>query len=124
MIRTRTPPEFQMQCALMNWAALFSQKYPDLRWLRGSMNGVKLTTAQAGKAKAAGMKKGEHDVTLTVRRGKYNGLSIELKHGDNTPTKEQLDYGEWLESQGWFVTYCWDWQDAAGIIQKYLEGKL
>jgi len=70
------------------------------------------------------MKKGEHDVTLPVRRGRYTGLSIELKHGDNRPTKEQLDYGAMLEAEGWMVRYCWDWQDAADIIKLYLEGKL
>ncbi len=124
MIKTRQAPEFQQQCALFNWSALFSRTYPELKLLRGSMNGVKLTAAQAGKAKAAGMLKGEHDVTLPVRRGRYIGLSIELKHGDNRPTKEQLDYGAALEEEGWFVTYCWSWTEAADVIQKYLKGEL
>lgn len=124
MIRTRTSPEFQHQVALMNWASLFSQTYPALKLLRGSMNGVHLTAAQAGKAKAAGMLKGEHDITLPVARGGYHGLSIELKAGKNKPTKEQLEYGSMLEAEGWKVAYAWDWQEAAGIIQKYLDGKL
>lgn len=124
MIRTRTSPEFQHQVALVNWCALFSQKYPALKLLRGSMNGVHLTAAQAGKAKAAGMLKGEHDITLPVARGGYHGLSLELKHGSNKPTPEQLEYGERLKEEGWYVTYSWDWQEAANIIQKYLEGRL
>lgn len=124
MIRTRTSPEFQMQCSLFNWASLFSRKYPALRLLRGSMNGVHLTAAQAGKAKAAGLLKGEHDITLPVARGGYHGLSIELKAGKNKPTPEQIEYGERLKEEGWYVTYSWDWQDAADIIQKYLDGKL
>lgn len=121
----RQYPEFQMQVALFNWAELFMRKYPPLKWMKGSMNGVQLTKAQAGKAKAAGMKKGEHDITLTVSRGGYAGLSIELKSGANKPTKEQLEYGEWLIQQGWRVEYCWDhWDKAAAIIQDYLDGKL
>jgi len=88
------------------------------------MNGVYLTPAQAGKAKAAGMKKGELDVTLPVPRCGYTGLTIELKFGDNAPTAAQLDYGKMLEEEGWYVTYCWDWTEAAEIIELYLKEKL
>ncbi len=89
------------------------------------MNGVKLSKAQAGKAKAAGMKKGEHDVTLPVPRGGYTGLSIELKYGKNKPTTDQLEYGENLKSEGWYVAYVWDdWTEAADLIVMYLTGKI
>jgi hypothetical protein len=70
------------------------------------------------------MLKGEHDITLPVARGEYHGLSIELKAGKNKPTPEQLEYGERLKAEGWYVAYSWDWQEAADIIKKYLEGKL
>ena len=124
MKTVRSNPEFLHQVSLFNWAELVRSTYPELRLMRGSMNGVYLSPAQAGKAKAAGMKKGEPDVMLPVRRGRYSGISIELKYGENTPTREQLDYGKMLEDQGWYVTYSWDWQEAAAIIQKYLDGKL
>lgn len=117
-------PEFAMQCALFNWRDLLVRSYPQLKLLRGSMNGVHLSKAQAGKAKAAGVLKGEHDVTLPVRRGGFNGLSIELKAGNNKPTREQLDYGELLESEGWYVSYAWEWTEAADLIVRYLEEKL
>jgi hypothetical protein len=120
----RQQPEFQSQVALFNWSELLTPLYPALKLLRGSMNGVHLTKAQAGKAKAAGMKAGEHDITLPVSRGGYIGLSIELKYGKNKATKEQLEYGEHLESEGWYVAYFWDWTEAAQLIQKYLDGKI
>ena len=123
-VTKRQSPEFQMQAALVNWCELMAAAYPALRLLRGSMNGVRLTPAQAGKAKAAGMLKGEHDITLPVARGGYHGLSLELKAGKNKPTPEQLEYGERLKAEGWYVAYSWDWQEAADIIQKYLEEKL
>jgi hypothetical protein len=88
------------------------------------MNGVHLSKAQAGKAKAAGVLKGEHDITLPVKRGKFIGLSIELKAGNNKPTKEQLDYGTMLEAEGWKVSYSWEWTEAADLIIRYLEEKL
>lgn len=120
----RGHPEFDMQCALFSWAALLVRVYPALRLLRGSMNGVHLSKAQAGKAKAAGVLKGEHDITLPVSRGGFVGLSVELKAGNNKPTKEQLDYGTMLEAEGWYVSYCWEWDKAALLIQDYLEGKI
>lgn len=117
-------PEFDMQCALFNWASLLVRIHPALRLLRGSMNGVHLSKAQAGKAKAAGVLKGEHDITLPVKRGGFIGLSIELKAGNNKPTKEQLDYGTMLEAEGWYVSYSWEWTEAADLIIRYLEEKL
>lgn len=120
----RNTPEFDHQVALFNWASLLENAYPALKLLRGSMNGVRLTKAQAGKAKAAGMRKGEHDVTLPVARGKYIGLSVELKAGKGGPTKEQLDHGAMLEAEGWKVSYAWEWTEAADLIKRYLEGKI
>lgn len=123
--RRRAEPEFAMQAAVFAWARLPSvqAQLPGLDLLEGSMNGVKLTAAQAGKAKAAGMLKGSHDITLPVARGGYLGLSIELKAGKNKPTTEQLAYGLRLESEGWLVLYLWDdWQTVKHWICHYLSG--
>lgn len=118
----RADPEFQHQCSLFKWARLPAvvRQYPALRLLEASMNGVRLTPAQAGKAKAAGMLKGQHDIRLPVARGEFIGLSIELKVGKNTPTNEQLQVGQWLEDEGWLVRYCWGWQAAQEEILAYL----
>lgn len=122
--KKRNDHEFQHQVALFNWSALMSTVYPELKLMRGSMNGVYLTPAQAAKAKAAGMKKGELDVMLPAPRCGYTGLAVELKYGNNKPTPEQREYGARLKVEGWYVAYLYDWQDAAELIQKYLEGKL
>lgn len=113
-----------MQCALFTWARFSAKKYPRLDLLSCSLNGVKLTKAQAGKAKAAGMLSGEHDVKLPVRSCGYIGLSIELKYGKNRPTKEQLWYAQRLTEEGWYVQFCWTWIEAAEHIKAYLEGRL
>lgn len=119
----RAQPEFISQVALFTWARLPSvvRAYPGIELLEGSMNGVKLTKAQAGKAKAAGMLKGAHDVRLPVARGQWIGLSIELKAGKNKPTDEQIEYGARLEAEGWLVKYSWDWLEAQSIIAEYLS---
>lgn len=121
--KPRAQPEFLMQQALFTWARMPSniRQYPGLELLEGSMNGVALTAAQAGKAKAAGMLKGAHDITLPVARGGYIGLSIELKCGKNKPTDEQIEYGEALKREGWKVLYIWDdWLEVRNEIVAYL----
>jgi hypothetical protein len=114
--------EFLEQSALFEWARMpcVVAQYPQLDILSCSLNGVKLSTAQAGKARAAGMLAGEHDVKLPVARGRYIGLSIEMKVNDGAPTEKQLWYGSRLEAEGWCVRYCWTWTEARDAIVSYL----
>ncbi|AOJ09631.1 hypothetical protein [Burkholderia mayonis] len=121
--KPRAQPEFDSQVALFEWARMPNvvRSLPGLDLLEGSMNGVKLTAAQAGKAKAAGMLKGSHDVRLPVARGRWIGLSIELKAGKGMPTDEQLAIGTRLEAEGWRVHFIWDWLEAVRIITEYLS---
>lgn len=123
MARRRDSPEYQEQKALFQWARhpATLKRYPELRLLSSSLNGVKLSKAQAGKAKAAGMLAGEHDVRLPVARGRYHCLSIEMKAGNNRPTEEQIAYGELLEAEGGMVRYCWSWIEAKEAIEYYLS---
>jgi len=120
----RAQPEFQHQCALFTWArnpAVLAQ-YPALDLLSCSLNGVKLTAAQAGKAKAAGMLKGEFDIKLPVARGGWIGLIIEMKAGKNKPTPEQLWYSQRMSEEGHRATVCWNWEAAQQEIVHYLNG--
>lgn len=120
--KPRQSPELLHQIALFDWirhpATL--RKYPELKLASCSLNGVKLSKAQAGKARASGMLAGEHDVRLPVARGGYTCLSVEMKAGDNRPSDKQLEYGELLEAEGGFVRYCWTWIEAKEVIEAYL----
>lgn len=117
----RQTPEFDSQVSLFQWARnpAVLKRYPQLDLLSCSLNGVKLTKAQAGKAKAAGMLKGEFDIKLPVARGVYHGLIIEMKAGQNKPTAEQLWYGRRMEQEGWRVAVHWDWDSARREIENY-----
>lgn len=121
--KRKAQPEFDEQCALFSWARdeILVMKYPALKLLSSSLNGVKLTRAQAGKAKAAGMLKGESDVRLPVPRGGYVGLIIEMKYGNNTATPEQLEYGRAMEDEGHRFEICYSAQEAQAVILSYLE---
>lgn len=117
----RAEPEFAMQSALFTWARMAAHAHPGLDLLSCSLNGVKLTAAQAGKAKAAGMLKGEFDIKLPVARGGYHGLIIEMKAGRNKPTPEQIWYGKRMVEEGWKALICWDWEAAKDEILSYLS---
>lgn len=123
MRKVRAEPEFLEQAALFSWARLpvVQKQLPGIDLLSCSLNGVKLTKAQAGKAKAAGMLKGEWDIRLPVARGPHIGLAIEMKAGRNTLTDEQEWYGQRLREEGWDTHVCWSWEDAKAIIVGYLS---
>lgn len=114
--------EHAHQAALTSWARMPAviAAYSGIDLLEASLNGVKLTKAQAGKAKAAGMLKGALDLNLPVARGPYHGLRVEMKFGRNKPTDEQLWHAERLRQEGWRVEFAWDWIAARDIIVEYL----
>jgi hypothetical protein len=119
----RSQHEFEHQAALFSWARnpAVLRSLPGIALLEGSMNGVQLSKVQASKAKAAGMLAGAHDVRLPVPRGRWIGLSIELKYSKGRPSADQLRIGGLLEAEGWKVAYHWDWEDARAEIIAYLN---
>lgn len=114
--------EHLIQCALIEWARMPSvmRAYPGIDLLESSLNGVRLTKAQAGKAKAAGMLKGALDLNLPVARGQFHGMRIELKFAKGRPTPEQEWHAKRLREEGWFVGFYWDWTEARLAIIEYL----
>lgn len=110
------------QIALCQWARnpAIQKQYPGIDLLEASLNGVKLSKAQAGKAKAAGMLKGAWDLNLPVARGPYHGCRIEMKFGRNSTTDEQDWYGQRLREEGWYTAVCYNWLAARDEIIKYL----
>lgn len=121
--KRRAQPEHDEQAKVIAWArtqyAVDPIGWHDLDLLHCSLNGVKLSKAQAGKALAAGMLKGVLDLSLPVPIGPYHSLYIEMKYGDNTPTKEQLDIAGRLEKMGHKVHFCWSAQEAIDAITNY-----
>jgi hypothetical protein len=115
--------EFDHQKALIDWARLptIQAKYPGIDLLHASLNGVKLTPAQAGKAKASGMLAGVYDLCLPVARGIFHGCYLELKYGKNRLTKDQVWFGNRLASEGWYTACCWSWTEAQELLIDYLS---
>ena len=112
-------PEAIEQAKVIAWARANERNYPYLWMLHSSLNGVKMTKAQAGRAIAQGMLSGVPDLFLPVRRGGYAGLYIEMKWGKNTTTPNQKTYKADVESQGFLAKVCYSAKEAIEVIQKY-----
>jgi hypothetical protein len=123
--------EYEIQRDIFSWAAQMEHKYPELKWLNGSLNGVRLSIGYAVKMKRIGMKRGFPDINLPVNRRGFNrtlntyfGLYIELKTEKGTVSKEQKEWIKHLQSQGYFACVCKGKEAAIRIITHYLEGEL
>lgn len=118
------PSEYSEQVAIFKRAHLYARRYPELRFLNGSLNGVRLTIGQAVKCKKTGMRDGYPDINLPVVRGGYSGLYIELKRikgGKISP--EQKEWAEFLTSQGYMHRFCKGCDEAWAVIINYLNLK-
>lgn len=121
----KIPTELQEQIAIFQWADLMKGKYPMLKYMNASLNGVRLTIGQATLAKKSGMVKGYPDIFLPVRNETYNGLFIELKRVKNgVVSNEQKDFISFLNSQGYLAVVCKGSQTAIDTIKSYLNNTL
>lgn len=133
----KIPPPYEIdeQIQLFTWAKMNEAKYPELKLLNSSLNGVWITSKkQRGQAKAAGMKAGYPDIFLPVSRtAKYkkcemwrkvqHGLFIELKRrSGGQVTAAQRDWVLALRAQGYRAEVCKGWNEAAEVILHYLKG--
>lgn len=123
--------ESSHQTALLCWSALpmVREMFPELKWLYSNANGgSRGDTAQSrriegGKMKAEGVKAGVSDLTLPVRRGECSGLYIELKRlrGPGIgPSDEQVEFIDFVRSQGFAAVVCYGWIEARNMVIAYM----
>lgn len=121
----REPLEYDEQCAIFEWTRLMQKKYPCLKYLNGSLNGIRLHIGLAMKAKKQGLLKGFPDIFLPYNNGKYNGLFIELKRiKSGSVSAEQKDFISYLNSQGYYATVCRGHKVAIETIINYIKGDI
>ena len=109
------------QVALVNWSMRNEKKYPSLKWLHCIPNGGARNIQVARKLKLEGVKKGVSDLFLPTSRGGYHGLYIELKAGNNKPTKDQLEFIDDMNTEGYKAVWVTGWENARDVIVEYLE---
>lgn len=113
--------EAQEQRWLFQWAGYHEQKFSELRLLHHVPNGGKRDKKTAASLKRQGVKAGVPDLVLPSSHGGYFGLYIELKAGKNKTTDIQNEWIELLKEQGYFVSVCYGWKEAADTIENYLS---
>lgn len=111
---------------------------PELAFLHHIPNGgsrgdnAKSRAIAGGQLKAEGVKAGVLDIFWPLPKLAYHGLYIEMKKPSLKSAKnpragcseDQLAFGDFAHSQGYYVTVCYDWLEAAREIQAYYEMKL
>lgn len=114
--------EYQEQCLIFEWAEAASSKYPELKYMFATLNGVRLPIGLAKKAKKQGNKRGVPDIILPVPTKNHKGLFIELKVGSGRASKEQIEYIKFLSDRGYFADVRFGAKEAIDLIVDYLEG--
>ena len=114
-------PEAIEQAKVIAWARANENNYPYLWMLHSSLNGVKMTKAQAGRAIAQGMLSGVPDLFLPVPKNGYHGLFIEMKYGSNKVTENQEKFLQNAANAGYAVSVCYSANEAIKRIEDYYQ---
>lgn len=97
-----------------------SAKYPELYLVRGSLEGIAKSKAQAGRAKAAGMMTDYPDLHLPVMRGPFLSLFVELKVPGKHMRPGQKRLAELLRLEGNCVIESRSVDHAVSVFAGYL----
>ena len=119
--RNAQQPEAIEQAKVIAWARASERNYPYLQLLHCSLNGVKMTKAQAGRAIAQGMLSGVPDLFLPVPKNGYHGLFIEMKYGSNKVTENQEKFLQNAANAGYAVSVCYSANEAIKRIEDYYQ---
>lgn len=112
--------EHTEQCALFEFAARFCDRLPELALLYAIPNGGKRDKTTAARLKREGVRAGVLDTCLPVARQGFHGYYVELKVGRNKLTPAQQLWADALSKQGYAVSVCYDWTEAARLLVLYL----
>ncbi len=106
----------------MNVVTWFAYQYPayseDLIHIA---NQRKCTVQQAMRLQRMGVRKGVSDLFLSIPRGEYHGLWMELKSPKRKPTKEQVKFAARKRGQGYATAWTDNLEDAMEILAEYMR---
>lgn len=114
--------EEEEQRAVITWARTMRARWPELRLLSASMNGVRVPMGVRRKMKALGLEPGFPDLQLPVARHGYHGLFIEMKRKGGRVSKEQDEFLKALKKGGYLAGVCFGADNAIDILEWYLKG--
>lgn len=114
-------PEAIEQEKVIKWARDNENNYPFLWLLHSSLNGVKLSKNQAGRAKTQGMLSGVPDLFLPVPKNGFHGLYIEMKSEKGRVSVSQNRFLSVTNELGYQSIVCYSSEDAIEKINEYLK---
>jgi len=118
--------EHRHQVLLFTRRLQLMDKYPDIRWMFSTLNGIYIPPALLKGAIDAGLIRGVFDVFLPIcrrdRDGTHScGLAIDLKKlKGGSASKEQLEWAKRLVESGWRVYFPAGVVDAWRVVCCYL----
>lgn len=132
----RGDAEHRAQVAVVTWATLARQQFPELALLFAIPNGGHRNVVVARKLKAEGVRAGVPDLFLPVARGGYHGLFIEMK-ADGLPiadcllpiaprkrkgvvSESQTSFITSLQAEGFKAVVCYGSAEAEAVLRGYL----
>ncbi len=115
--------ESQEQQLVIQWCELMKNKYPGTQYIIHIANEGKRNPRTGARLKKEGMKKGILDLFLPCPKGKYAGLWIEMKSLTGKLTKEQKEWIEVLNNQGYKAICCKGHEEAIKTIEEYMKLK-
>jgi len=114
-------PEAIEQERVIKWARDNENNYPFLWLLHSSLNGVKLSKNQAGRAKTQGMLSGVPDLFLPVPKKGFHGLFIEMKSQQGRVSVSQSRFLSVTNELGYQSIVCYSSEDAIEKIKEEIK---
>lgn len=125
--------EHDEQVAVVDWARDNEHRHPELALLFAIPNGAKLPytvnangerfSRQGAFLRAEGMKAGVPDLFLSVARGRWHGLYIEMKRKGGKLSEAQVDMLARLQAEGYATAVPYSAEEAAAVLVRYLTGQ-
>lgn len=124
-IAADTEASYKVKGHALKLLTLHNDAEPRLKWLYAIKNQERGGEIAGGLDKAIGVKSGVSDICLPVVMANYSGMYIELKRRTGgRASKEQLEFGEFVEKQGYYFKVVNGWYLASRLILNYCKGTL
>lgn len=112
--------EHEEQALVVARAEALAPSVPELRMLFAIPNGGSRSKATAGRLKAEGVRPGVSDIFLSVPKGCYHGLYIEMKAISGRASDEQKKWIAAAREYGYRAEVCFGADSAWAVICEYL----
>lgn len=112
--------EHQTQCACVRW---FRYQYPNLAMLLFAVpNGGARDRVTGAKLKAEGVVAGVADLFLSVARGGFHGMYIEMKTVNGRQSESQKAFQRSVEAEGYIYKVARSSYGFMREVEEYLRG--